>query len=76
MVTAHNVFEPDDIRLAQVIFDDIWSSIPVDIRSGPRAGEFREWLATQVLTSINQRKGASIAGLKARLRQTDLSAWA
>lgn len=76
MVTMYNVFEPGDLDFAQAVFDDVWSSVPSDIRASPQNAEFKDWLAKQVLASINSiRKSdaATSGGLKSQLRETVLS---
>jgi hypothetical protein len=75
MATGHNVFDPADLDLAQAIFDDIWSSLPASIRTGTRKAEFKDWLAKQVLTSIKNRE-VPATPLKARVMDSDFSAWA
>lgn len=76
MVTMYNVFEPGDLDLAQAVFDDVWSSVPSDIRASPQNAEFKDWLAKQVLASINSVGNGcpdTSRGLKSHLRETVLS---
>ena len=62
MVIAYNAFEPEDLALAQAVLDEVWISLPSGVRSGPRAPECRDWLAKQVLASINNETFARETG--------------
>jgi hypothetical protein len=75
MSVAYNVYAPEDLELAQVVLDDVWASLPNGVRSGPRARECRDWLAKQVLASINHENVGS-DNLKATLLGSDMTAWA
>ncbi len=75
MAIAYNVFEPEDLELAQAVLDEVWTSLPSGVRSGPRAPECRDWLAKQVLASINH-ENVGRDHLKAMLLGSDLTAWA
>lgn len=75
MLAAYNVFDPDDLDLAQAIFDDIWASLPDHIRSSARSGQCRDWLAKRVLSAIKHDDDAASCCLKERLKDADLSLW-
>jgi hypothetical protein len=75
MATVYNVFDSSDLDLAQAIFDDIWASLPADIRTSSRKAEVKEWLAKQVLTSIKSGEELASNCLKTRVIGTDFSAW-
>lgn len=75
MVTGYNVFDPDDLDLAQAIFNDIWASLPGDVRNSARATQCRDWIAKQVLSAIKQDDDAASCCIKARLKDADLSLW-
>lgn len=75
MAIAYNVFEPEDLELAQAVLDDVWASLPSGVRSGPRALECRDWLAKQVLASINY-ENVGRDHLKSVLLGSDMTAWA
>ncbi len=75
MAIAYNAFEPEDLALAQAVLDEVWISLPNGVRSGPRAPECRDWLAKQVLASLNHETFAR-DHLKATLLGTDMTSWA
>jgi hypothetical protein len=75
MVVAHNVFEPEDLELAQNVLDEIWVSLPNVIRRGPRSAECRDWLARQVLAAI-KTENVGRDYLKSLIIKTDMTAWA
>jgi hypothetical protein len=75
MATVHNVFDTDDLDLAQAIFDDVWASLPASIRSSSREREFKERLAQHVLASIKSGEDSSSRRLKARVMEMDLYFW-
>ncbi|WP_045836016.1 hypothetical protein [Hyphomicrobium sp. 99] len=75
MHVAHNVFEPEDLARAERVLNEIWTSLPNRVRSGPRGSECRDWLAKQVLASIhNDEIGRD--HLKCRLLGVDMTVWA
>jgi hypothetical protein len=71
----YNVFDPEDLDLAQGILDEIWASLPDDVREGPRADLLREQLARQVLVAMTKQY-ADRDELKASLMSTeDMASW-
>lgn len=54
MTSGYNVFEPEDLELAQGILDEVWASLPNEARDDPRAGLLRERLARQVLAAMSK----------------------
>ncbi len=36
MPSGYNVFEPEDLELAQGIFDEVWASLPNEARDDPQ----------------------------------------
>ena len=75
MYVAYNVFEPEDLALAESVLNDVWTSLPSGVRSGPRGAECRDWLAKQVLALIH-KDNINRDLLKIRLLDTDMTAWA
>jgi hypothetical protein len=75
MATGYNVFDSEDLDLAQAIFDDIWCSLPPSIRTSSRKAEFKDWLAKQVLAGIKNGEDPMSLCLKAKVMETDLSVW-
>jgi hypothetical protein len=75
MAIAYNVFEPEDLELAQTVLEEVWISLPSGVRTGPRAPECRDWLAKQVLSSIH-KENVGRDYLKATLLTADMTPWA
>jgi hypothetical protein len=70
MPSGYNVFEPEDLDLAQGILDEVWASLPDEARDDPRAGLLRERLARQVLAAMS-KENIGRDELKASLMRTD-----
>lgn len=76
MSSGYNVFDPEDLDLAQSILDEVWISLPVEARDGPRSGLLREQLARRVLAAMT-KEYADREELKATLMPTgDMATWA
>ncbi len=75
MFVAHNVFEPEDLELAESVLNEVWTSLPNGVRSGPRGSECRDWLAQQILAAIHN-DGIGRDHLKSRLLEADMTGWA
>ncbi|CAA2140667.1 hypothetical protein [Hyphomicrobium sp. ghe19] len=75
MSVAYNVFGPEDLTLAESVLNEVWTSLPSRVRSGPHGPECRDWLAKQVLASIH-KDDINRDLLKIRLLNTDMTAWA
>jgi hypothetical protein len=69
---GHNAFEPDDLDFAQSVLDEVWASLPCDIRNGSDSGIFREQLAGRVLAAIKSA-GQGREELKLALKQSDVA---
>lgn len=74
MYIDYNVFEPEDLALAESVLNEVWTSLPSGVRSGPRGLECRDWLAKQVLASIH-KGDINCDHLKTRLLDADMTAW-
>lgn len=76
MSSGYNVFDPEDLDLAQSILDEVWISLPNEAREGPRSGLLREQLARRVLAAMT-KEYANRDELKAILMPAeDLASWA
>lgn len=74
MSNGFNVFGPEDLSLAEGILDDVWASLPGDVRNGPGALILRERMARHVLAAItNDRTGPD--EVKASLMRTGSADW-
>ena len=70
MPSGYNVFEPEDLELAQGILDEVWASLPNEARDDPQAALLRERLARQVLAAMS-KENIGRDELKACLMRTD-----
>ncbi|MBY0559484.1 hypothetical protein [Hyphomicrobium sp.] len=75
MSVAYNVFGPEDLALAESVLNEVWTSLPSGVRSGPHGPECRDWLARQVLASIRD-DDINRDLLKKQLLNSDMTAWA
>ena len=75
MYVAHNVFGPEDLALAESVLNEVWTSLPAGVGSGPRGSDCRDWIAKQVLASIHS-SDLDPDHLKNRLLETDTTGWA
>lgn len=76
MSSGYNVFDSEDLDLAQSILDEVWMSLPVEAREGPRSAMLREQLARRVLAAMNKAY-ADRDELKATLiPPEDVAKWA
>jgi hypothetical protein len=75
MSSGYNVFDPEDLDLAQSILDEVWISLPIEARQGPRSGLLREQLARRVLAAMT-KEYADREELKATLMPEDVTKWA
>lgn len=76
MSFGYNVFDPEDLELAQSILDEVWISLPSETREGPRSGVLREQLARRVLAAMT-KEYVDRDELKAILMPAeDLASWA
>ncbi len=75
MHVARNVFEPEDLQLAETVFNEVWTSLPSGVRSGPRGSECRDWLAKQVLASIHN-DDFGLDHFKSRMLDAGTTSWA
>ena len=74
MSAGYNAFEPDDLTLAQTLLDEVWASLPSNVREGSRSTIFREQLARQILSAMNN--GAfGREELKTSLVRADRADW-
>jgi hypothetical protein len=75
MFAGYNAFEPNDLKLAQSVLDEVWASLPRDVRNDSRATLLRERLARQILFAM---KSETIQRdeLKVSLLRADISEWA
>ena len=69
---GHNAFEPDDLDFAQSILDEVWASLPCDVRNGADSNIFRERLAGRVLAAI-KTAGQDREELKRALLERDIA---
>lgn len=69
---GHNAFEPDDLDFAQSLLDEVWASLPSELRNGPDSVVFREQLAGRVLAAIKSA-GQRREELKLALMQIDVA---
>ena len=74
MSTGYNAFEPDDLALAQSVLDEVWASLPSEVRNGFHAALLRERLARQVLSAMNN-ESLGRNELKVSLLRTDIEDW-
>jgi hypothetical protein len=74
MSKGYNAFEPDDLALAQSVLDEVWSSLPSEVRNGSRAALLRERLARQVLSAMNN-ESLGRNELKVSLLRTHIEDW-
>jgi hypothetical protein len=75
MSSGYNVFEPEDLDLAQSILDEVWLSLPNDARAGPRSALLHEQLARQILAAMT-KDYAGREDIKASLmRAEDMTDW-
>lgn len=70
MPSGYNVFEPEDLDLAQGILDEVWASLSDEARDDPQANLLRERLARQVLAAMS-KENIGRDELKASLMRTD-----
>ena len=52
MASGYNVFEPDDLKFAQDVFDEVWAALPKAVRTDPRSAHLRERLARHVFLAM------------------------
>lgn len=74
MSAGYNAFEPDDLELAQRILEEVWASLPSEVRNGSRAALLRERLAGQILSALNN-DALGPNELKVSLMHTDIADW-
>jgi hypothetical protein len=74
MSAGYNAFEPDDLALAQSILEEVWASLPSEVRNGSRAALLRERLACQILSAMNN-DALGPNELKVSLMHTDITDW-
>jgi hypothetical protein len=74
MYVAHNVFGPEDLALAESVLNEVWTSLPDGVRSGPRGSDCRDWLAKLVLASIHS-DDLDPDHLKNRLLDVETTGW-
>jgi hypothetical protein len=67
MSSGFNVFGPEDLDRAESILDEVWTSLPGDIRNGPGAVILRERMARHVLAAMSNG-GACRDELKASMK--------
>jgi len=72
---GYNAFEPNDLELAQSVLDEVWASLPRDVRNGSRATLLRERLARQILFSM-RHETIQPDELKVSLLRADIKEWA
>jgi hypothetical protein len=76
MSCGYNVFSPEDLDLAQSILDEVWISLPIEAREGPRSKVLREQLARRVLAAMT-KECSDREELKATLMPPeDMAKWA
>jgi hypothetical protein len=68
---GHNAFEPDELNFAQSVLDEVWASLPCDVRNGSDSHIFRERLAGRVLAAI-KTAGQGREELKLALMRSDV----
>jgi hypothetical protein len=64
MSSGYNVFEPEDLELAQSVLDEIWVALPSSTRDDPQAIVLRERIARHILAAMS-KDHAGRAELKA-----------
>jgi hypothetical protein len=72
---GYNAFEPNDLELAQSVLDEVWASLPRDVRNGSRATLLRERLARQILFSM-RHETIQPDELKVSVLRADIKEWA
>jgi hypothetical protein len=74
MSSGFNVFEPEALSLAEGILDEVWGSMPADVRNGPGADVLRERVARHILAAMsNERTGRE--ELKASVMRSGATDW-
>lgn len=75
MSSGFNVFGPEDLDRAEGILDEVWASLPGDVRNGPGAAVLRERMARHVLAALSN-SSAGRDELKASVMRTGAAGWA
>jgi len=74
MSSGFNVFGPEDLDRAESILDEVWASLPGDMRNGPGADILRERMARHVLAALSNSH-ANRDELKASVMKSGAAGW-
>jgi hypothetical protein len=74
MPSGFNAFPPEALTLAESVLNEVWATLPEDVRSGPGALILRERMARHVLAAMsNGRNGRD--EVKASLIRANSGDW-